>query len=304
MKSAMTVIVALIFAVTFNSSSFAKSGDGVVVAQTNSPTVTSEKGYFFGENYEFWARVTTKQQSKVVLYSVPERPKKVSLKDANRLYLGEKSQIPYKECKTKYLGFTQGIKALTTCINQTAFLKSKGSLEIQLSKPTTSYPPVNNWWFVWPVVCVAGILSLALFFIARGAPATFLMQYSMWIMGSLAGEALLVFWIDHVVVQVVIAGIAFVIVMIFGFYGYRDLVGEWCNKKPMLNEETVASGILGMFWIAGGCLAINMIFALIPDIIVQVDFAFFIFSWLICATIGVFMANQFPNFAKKYLSWI
>ncbi len=298
------IIVALVIFAVCGSNSLAKSGGSVVIIQTNSPTVTSEKGYFFGENNEFWARVTTKQQSKVAVYSVPERPKKVSLKDANRLYLGEKSQIPYKECKTKYLGFMQGIKALTTCVNQTASLKSKESLEIQLSKPTTSHPPAGKQWFVWPMICVAGILSLALIFIARGAPATFLMQYGMWIMGSLAGEALLVFWIDHVVAQVVIAGIAFAIVMAFGLFGHRNLVEEWCNKKPELDRTTICLGLLEILWIFCGILAINIMFAVIPDITVQIDFAFFIFSWLICATIAIFVANQFPNFAKKYLSWI
>lgn len=229
-------------------------------------------------------------------------PAGVSPRDALLLYSGEKPKIEYKNCETKYLGFTKRIKVSTKCTKQIASLK-KGSLAIQLSKPMASRSKSSIWWVVWPFVGVAGILSLVLFFIARGAPAVFFVQYGFWLLVSLVLNNVLMAGINQTLARVA-EGIVVSIVLIFACLWYPDLAGKWIEKKPELDLVTIPALLLLISWIFLGIVVINILPAFIPDITGQLDFIIYVFSWLVFGTGMVMVANAFPGLAKKYLNWI
>ncbi len=270
------------------------------------PVVAKDKKFYLlgeiGEKGGDGLLVILKEGDKPTMSPV-KIPAGVSPRDALLLYSGEKPKIEYKNCETKYLGFTKRIKVSTKCTKQIASLK-KGLLAIQLSKPMTSRSKPSTWLFVWlPLVGVAGILSLAVFFIARGAPAVFFVQYCFWLLASLVLNAIFVTGVRETFIRVV-AGNMSSIGLMYAHFCCPNVIEKWVEEKPELKAMTIPSIILVTLWVLLGMIVINVLPAFISSITGQLDFIIYVFSWLVFGTGMVMVANAFPGLAKKYLNWI
>ena len=262
-------------------------------------TKPEKQYYFFGENNQFLAEVTT---GKTTIRSriAPKIPDEISRDDALRLWEGEKV-APEKNCEQDFLSFTNGVYAIKKCKEIVAKLAptKKEPLNISVKKTLTTENSVINLWLI---VGIGGMFAIAIIFVSRGAPARFMAEYC---------GAITCFTTIVIVIRLFfdVGGWFFAFILMTYLSAitiHKELVTRWIEIFP--NLDSYKNQLIGGLLQVWGMMISPVIFFFIPKWIskttVGIDFVWFITSWSILVTMLVVVANQFPIFRQKYLDWL
>ncbi len=286
MERATGILLAITFFISLTNVCFADN------------EIIKKQYQFFGENDEFLAEIVT---TAIKVRPVPKIPDEITKNDAVRLWQGKKIK-PEKDCDNIFTGFINGIHAVKNCVETSAELTPITTEPLNITTSKKLYTE-NSAIIFWPILGIVGIFALAFIFIARGAPAVFMLQYASVIITSMA-FSLTVFSAPLSIDTRFIAVLVVAVVAAFGPYLKNLLVDSWCRKCYELTFTTVASAI---FQVIGTIITpIVLIFCLIgtSSIGTGIEFIWLVVTWFIFATFLIFVANLFPDFRKKYLRWI